>query len=206
MKIDYLSEDIPISGQKFCLLSFVSPTGNQKSDINGLKVRGSFDTLEEANKKANELRSIDPDFDVYIASVGKWLPWYPDPKTIPDIQYQEEQLNQIVKGHKENQIKSKQHFEERKRDLMEQALEEGSKEGQAKLAEKPLHPLVVKQRLSETSETIIEIKEKLKELENQKTEFEKLMNTFTEDDFKPEENFEVSDINKSLFESQNISV
>lgn len=204
MQIDYLSEDLPIPGQKFCLISFVSPTGNQKCDVNGVKIRGSFDTLEEANKRASELRTIDPDFDIYVASVGKWLPWYPNPEKMPEVEYQEKELNTLVKGHKESQIKSKQHFEERKRMLMEQAIQEGTKEGQQALAEKPLHPVVVKQKLEETQNTIKELKKNIEELEEQEKDFSNIMSTFSEEDFKPVESSDVSEINKALFESENI--
>lgn len=206
--IDYLSEDMPLSGQKFCLISFVSPSGNQKCDVNGVKVRGSFDTLEEANKVADRLRNTDPDFDIYVASVGKWLPWYPDPKTMPDINYQESQLNQLVKGHKENQIMSKQHFEERKRDLMEKAMSEGTKSGQKELAEKPMHPIAVKESLETTNKLLEEMKEELKKLSAQKTQLEDLMGPFTDEDLALDNNRVlegVSEINRSLFESENIS-
>ena len=207
MKIDYLNEDIPISGQNYCLISFVSPNGNQKCDVNGVKVRGSFDTIEEANKRADMLRNMDSDFDIYVASVGKWLPWYPDPKNMPAVEYQEEQLNILVKGHKESQIRSKQHFEERKRDMMEKAMEEGSKEGQAKLAEQVIHPMAVKQKLEQTTGMIEETRRQLDELEEQKKDWENLMSTFTEEDFEKanEELMSgVSEVNKALFESENI--
>lgn len=207
MNIDYLNEDMQVSGQNYCLISFVSPSGNQKCDVNGVKVRGSFDTIEEANKRADMLRNTDPDFDIYVASVGKWLPWYPDPKSMPAVEYQEEQLNTLVKGHKESQIKSKQHFEERKRDMMEKAMEEGSKEGQAKLAEQPIHPMAVKQNLEQTTGMIEEIKRQLDELEEQKKDWENLMSSFSEEDFEKanEELMSgVSEVNKALFESENI--
>jgi hypothetical protein len=208
-KIDYLNEDLQISGQNYCLISFVSPEGSQKCDVNGIKVRGVFDTVDEANRKADELRTVDPDFDIYVASVGKWLPWFPDPKKVPSVEYQEPQLNELVKGHRENQIKSKRHFEERKRDLMEQAMEDGSKEGQQLLADKPMHPVAVKQKLEEAVEMITELSKQLDELNEQKKDFENVLSTFTDLDFQEANdeilnNSSVSEVNKALFESENI--
>ena len=209
MKIDYLTEDTAISGQNYCLISFVSPQGNQKCDVNGVKIRGSFDTLDEANARASQLREIDPDFDIYVAAVGRWLPWYPDASKVPEIQYQEEQLNNLVKGHKENEIKSKQHFEQRKRDLMERAMEEGSKEGQEALSKAMMHPLAVKTRMEETAEAIKTVSEQLETLKEQHSKFQKEFSKFTEEDIKAMndtlDNETVSTVNKNIFESENIS-
>lgn len=179
---DYLSEDMPIAGQNYCCLSFVSPTSSQKSDVLGIKIRGSFETIEEAQRHAERLRNTDDTFDVYVASVGKWLPWYPDPSKMPDVNYQESQLNTIVKGHMEEQIKSKQHFEERKRDMMAKAIEEGSKEGQAKLAEQPLHPVDLVTRIKSTDEMLQQAKEQLDALAKSKDDLENMLHNLTPDE------------------------
>ena len=77
-KIDYLTEDKPIVNQKFVCLSFLSPEGISNCKIRGLKIRGVYDTYEDATKEAKELRDMDKHFHVFVGEVGKWLPW--DPK------------------------------------------------------------------------------------------------------------------------------
>ena len=105
--IDHLKEDDSIPNQKFVCLSFVSPEGVKNCTLRGLKVRGVFGTKEEADKRAEDLQKMDPDFDVFVGEVGKWLPWDPDPNSVTDQVYQEKGLNDLVKGYKENLEKTK---------------------------------------------------------------------------------------------------
>ena len=44
----------------------------------GLKIRGVFQTQEEAEMKCKKLREIDPNHDIYVGPVGMWIPWDPD--------------------------------------------------------------------------------------------------------------------------------
>jgi hypothetical protein len=127
-KVDLLTEDKPIPGQKFCCISFLSPENVKGCTIRGLKIRGSFDTHEEASNYAKFLRDSDPDFDVLVGEVGKWLPWDPEPNSIKDQVYYEEELNKLMAGYKENQDKGR--IEEGKR--RKAMLEESIKQTQAK--------------------------------------------------------------------------
>lgn len=119
--IDYLREDDIIPNQRYVCISFISPEGIKNCSIRGLKIRGVFPTKEEADKRAEELQKIDPDFDIYVGEVGKWLPWDPDPNSIKDAVYQEKELNDLVKGYKENQEKAKKMLEQRKEDAIRNA-------------------------------------------------------------------------------------
>lgn len=122
--VDYLDEDSPLSGQKWCCISFLSPEGIKNCSVRGLKIRGVFSTKKEADDRATYLQSVDPDFDVFVGEIGKWLPWDPDPNDedkVKDQQYQEQQLNDLMKGYKDNLQKSKVHQEQRKRDMIEKA-------------------------------------------------------------------------------------
>ena len=159
--VDYLSEDPAIAGQKWCLLSFVSPTGRQKCDIIGLKVRGVYGTREEADQRAKHLQKIDSDFDVFVAQVGLWLPFNPNPDSIENEEYTEDRLNSLVKEYKQNKVQADEHFAERKRRLMEQALKDGSKEGQEELADRREHPVAVKKRIEDTENDIKMLQERL---------------------------------------------
>jgi hypothetical protein len=38
-----------------------------------------------------------------MAQVGKWVPWDPSPNEIAEQEYQEEQLNELMKAYKQNE-------------------------------------------------------------------------------------------------------
>ena len=83
-----------------------------KTTVRGIKVRGSYDTLQEAQAKAKKLQQNDKNFNVYIGQVGFWLPWDPNPHSIDSQEYAESELNNLVKKYRENQEKKDQHFQE----------------------------------------------------------------------------------------------
>jgi hypothetical protein len=98
---------------------------NNKTNVRGIKVRGVFDTVEEASEMAKRLRENDKHFHVFVGQVGYWLPFDPDPDTIKDQKYLEEQLNDLVYNYEKNQVLAQQYFEDRKRDMIEKAMKEG---------------------------------------------------------------------------------
>ena len=118
--IDYLQADtLQIPGQRYALISIVSPSSNQKNDTCGVKIRGVFETVDEANIQAKKLAKIDPLFDVFLVELYKWLPVPPNKDMIENQEYQDEVLNGIVKTHADEQLKAKEFFEQRKLELME---------------------------------------------------------------------------------------
>lgn len=76
---------------------------NFQTTMRGLKIRGSYGQKEEAEARAKKLQKQDPDHNIYVGQVGKWLPWDPSPSAIPDQEYAEEQLNNLMKKYKENE-------------------------------------------------------------------------------------------------------
>lgn len=88
-----------------------------QTNIRGLKVRGVFDTLREAQIRAEVLRKIDGKFHVYVSEVGVWCPWSPNPDDIQNQEFAETQLNTLMKHYKENQTKKDIYYEERKNEL-----------------------------------------------------------------------------------------
>jgi hypothetical protein len=88
-----------------------------KTSIRGIKIRGVFDSMKEAEVRSKVLKRIDDKFHVYVAQVGCWCPWSPNPDDITDQEYAETQLNTLMKNYKENQNKKDVFFEERKREL-----------------------------------------------------------------------------------------
>lgn len=118
-EVDHLEEDIlQVPGQKYALISIVSPTSKQKHDACALKIRGVFSTEEEGRTHAEKLSKMDRLFDVFLVDMYKWLPVPPDSEHIGDTVYQDKMLNDIIQGHKEQQMLVKQHFEEQKLNAM----------------------------------------------------------------------------------------
>ncbi len=83
--------------------------------MRGLKIRGSYGQKEEAEARAKKLQKMDPDHNIYVGQVGKWLPWDPSPSAIPDQEYAEEQLNNLMKKYKENE-EAREQFHKEQRD------------------------------------------------------------------------------------------
>ncbi|ARF09329.1 hypothetical protein Catovirus_2_278 [Catovirus CTV1] len=127
IKIDHLKEDLPIPGQHFCCISFISPEGVKNTTIRGVKVRGVFDTYDEASAYAKKLQQDDPLFNIYVGEVGKWLPWDPSPddKTkVKDSQYAEEELQNVMREYEKNSERAKKAESDRKQSLMRKALQD----------------------------------------------------------------------------------
>lgn len=132
---DYLYEDPVISNQKFACISILTPK-NFKQDaenpitMNTLKVRGCYETYEEAKKRADFLRNIDPNINVYVGEVGKWLPFEDDPEKAKEHDYQNKRLNEMMKGYLENQEKAKEFHEQRKNEMIMKSLKENEAKDQ----------------------------------------------------------------------------
>ncbi len=95
-----------------------------QTNIRGLKVRGTYSTREEADKRAKSLQSIDSDFHVFVGQVGYWLPWDPCADKVQDEHYINGQLNDMMEKYKENNINRDIFYEEEKRDKIKKAKEE----------------------------------------------------------------------------------
>lgn len=108
--------------QKFICLSFLTnkdvPTN--KSTITGIRFGGAYDTYEEACAQAKAIQQLDQYHNVFVGEGGKWLPFDPNPNSeaVKDSEYSNEQLNELMKGHKETQEKAKIFHEIRKNEKM----------------------------------------------------------------------------------------
>jgi hypothetical protein len=90
---------------------------NFQTSIRGIKVRGVFDSLREAEIRAQVLKKLDDRFNVYVAQVGCWCPWSPNPDDIGNQEYAESHLNTLMKKYKDNQDQKNYFYEERKKEL-----------------------------------------------------------------------------------------
>jgi hypothetical protein len=113
---DYLDEDKPlkclVKKQNFCVISMLTPNAfpenkrEQYKDqkILGIKVRGVYETYEEAKSRADQLQKQDKYHNIFIGEVGKWLPFNVDIATMEtedDPVYREQALNQYMKAYKD---------------------------------------------------------------------------------------------------------
>ena len=87
------------------------------TSIRGIKVRGVFDSLEEAKNRSEFIKRIDNKFNIYIAQVGCWCPWSPNPECLENQEYAETQLNTLMKEYKKNMDDKDVVFENRKSSL-----------------------------------------------------------------------------------------
>jgi len=91
------------------------------TSMRGIKVRGTFDTIEEAKVRSEFLKKIDNKFNIYIAQVGCWCPWSPNPESLDNQEYSETQLNTLMKEYKKNMDNRDIVFENRKQTLASNA-------------------------------------------------------------------------------------
>jgi hypothetical protein len=94
------------------------------TSMRGIKVRGVYDTYKEATIRAQILRRKDPSFNVFVGQVGYWLPWDPECESVPEQEFQENQLNELVKKYKENLSNRDTLFDQIKNERIEKANKE----------------------------------------------------------------------------------
>ena len=95
-----------------------------KTNIRGVKIRGVYDTIEEAKLKAALLQKKDSLFHVFMGEVGYWLPFNPLPDKIKDEVYINQGLQELMEGYKQNAINKDLLYEQEKRDKLKQAAED----------------------------------------------------------------------------------
>lgn len=103
-------------GQLYCCLSFLSNKDDNTVTTTGVRVGGVFETYDGACAHAKLIQEEDDRHHVFVGEVGKWLPYDPDPSSqqVQDSEYANEQLNTLMKGHKENMERARVFHEMRK--------------------------------------------------------------------------------------------
>jgi hypothetical protein len=97
---------------------------NFQTSTRGLKVRGVYPSLEEAELRCKMLREIDPNHDVYVGPVGLWMPWEPEAYKTGRVEYMEDELNQLMHEKTKNEAFAKNAFEQRVKETKKKAIEE----------------------------------------------------------------------------------
>lgn len=84
-----------------------------RTSIRGVKVRGTYGNPKEAEIKAKKLQQKDKYHNIFLAEVGKWTPWDPQPHEVTDQEYAQDELNTLMRKYKENEDNRDKFFEER---------------------------------------------------------------------------------------------
>ena len=155
---------------------------NFQTSTRGLKIRGSYPTMEEAELRCKMLREIDPNHDIMVGPVGMWMPWEPEAYKTGRVEYMEEELNQLMLEKNKNESSAKTAFDQRVKESKQKAIEENIKS-----AEKSGNALT--QTIDEQGNLI--------GVNNANTQ---------EFGLKEKENISSADIQMELFEGENIVV
>jgi hypothetical protein len=100
---------------------------NFQTSTRGLKIRGSYGTMEEAELRCKMLREVDPHHDIMVGPVGMWMPWEPEAYKTGRVEYMEEELNQLMHEKSKNESSAKSSFDQRIKESKKKAIEENIK-------------------------------------------------------------------------------
>ena len=95
-----------------------------QTSVRGLKIRGVYNSQEEAEDKCKKMREYDPNHDIYVGPVGVWIPWDPDAYKTGRVEHMEEELNALHSEKIKNEELAKKQFEERVRETKKKAIME----------------------------------------------------------------------------------
>lgn len=98
-----------------------------QTNVRGVKVRRVFANLDECQTFARVMQKRYPNDNLYIGKVGAWLPWDPSEHMMPEVEYAEKELNELMRKYKENEVNREIFFEEEKAEKMKQQREENKK-------------------------------------------------------------------------------
>jgi len=160
---------------------------NFQTSTRGLKVRGVYPSLEEAELRCKMLREIDPNHDVYVGPVGLWMPWEPEAYKTGRVEYMEDELNQLMHEKTKNEAFAKNAFEQRVKETKKKAIEENIEKAK---------------KTGTTLTQTIDKEGNLIGINNMNTQEKQLLNVHEGND----DEITSSDIRSELFEGDNIVV
>ncbi len=98
-----------------------------QTSVRGLKIRGVFNTQEEAEVRCKKVRDFDPHHDIFVGPVGMWMPWDPDAYKTGRIEFMEDELNKLHNEKIANESRAKEEFAKRVNDSKRAAIEDNIK-------------------------------------------------------------------------------
>jgi hypothetical protein len=143
-KVNDMVEDFRISKEKEVNDEFDVMVDYQCS-TRGIKVRGVYDSIKECRIRAAILQKRDPNFNVFIGQIGYWLPFDPANTDNIDAEYQEGQLNELMKNYKINAEQRDMFYQDDKQAKVDAAIkenlrkkQEAAQKGELNLSKDPL--------------------------------------------------------------------
>ena len=100
---------------------------NFQTSTRGIKIRGVYPSMEEAELRCKMLRELDPNHDVYVGPVGLWMPWEPEAYKTGRVEYMEDELNQLMHEKTKNEDFAKSAFDQRVKETKQKAIEDNIK-------------------------------------------------------------------------------
>jgi len=117
-------DPIEVPGQKFFVFSYAAPhTSPQHCKYIAIKIRGVFNTKEEADKRLAEVHQMDPDFDIFVLDMYEWIVIPPpvEHQTAMPCFYNQPKLQELMKNHYETVARGASEVQER----MQKSVDEG---------------------------------------------------------------------------------
>lgn len=93
-----------------------------QTSIRGLKIRGVFPSIEEAEMRCKLLREVDPSHDILVGPVGIWMPWDPEAYKTGRTEYLEPELNRLMHEKIKNEESANQEFNARIKEAKMEAI------------------------------------------------------------------------------------
>lgn len=169
--VSALHDNPQISGKQLFLVSMISPEGNQKHKVHGFKLHDVCESEEEAKMLQQYYHKLDPDFDILVGTLGKWVPWVFNVNDVPNLEYANDQLNTLVKTHRMTKKTEDKDWIDRIENHKKNMENTTGKDAQEKIME-------------ENKETSISMMFRIKQLElcvlRRKTELESLLHLYNE--------------------------
>jgi hypothetical protein len=113
-----------------------------QTSIRGIKVRGVFESLKEAQTRAELLRRLGDKFDIFVGQVGVWCPWSPNADDIQEQEYSETQLNTLVKNYRDNMTLRDEFYAKRKDEKISEAQDKLEKNRQTSVKEETANEVI----------------------------------------------------------------
>lgn len=162
----------PLPGKKYFIASLVSPDNErQKCSVHSFKLHDMCGdgVDEEADRKLIEklcerYRNMDPDFDVFVGTTGKWMAWVTDPLKAEDVQYVEQQQTELMRQKRKENEKVDKGFGKEVKDAMEGNMEDV--QNKRRLAGKSEPAVVVWYKMRQIEEVIKARRNELADLQD----------------------------------------
>ena len=124
------------------------------------------------------LREVDPNHDVFVGPIGMWMPFHPEAYKTGRVEYLEDELNELMNEKNKNEEYAKKEFDKRVIESKHKAIEDNKK--------KAINSGNLLSQTLDNDNNLVSVK---------------TINTF---DNNLNDNADVSDIHKELFEDENI--